>query len=569
MQIKQQFSDYLQQVEQTLSPLELTNELANSKVVSEKIQQGELIVPVVGGFSSGKSTLINSFLGNSLLPTSVRPETALAAELRYSEEEYIIAVKGETTTRYSISQLSEIKDNNQQFDYIKIYLNNANLKAIAPLVLVDMPGFGAFNEEHNKAISTYYVRGNYFVFLTECTAGTITRDMERTIEDLQQYGTDFSFCLSKTNLRTKSDVDDVAEQIKDQLEGQFDYTKELVRLDFNGGENLKKILTDINPEDLFKQVYQPELIRLHGDLRSAVNTRLATLNGKKEEIVEVQERLQKQIENLGQRQKNTLLRVQDYAQSSTKGVINRIYSKLLEQQGVLVATAMRSQTEFGNALNELVKDVSLRELKAQFEKIREEAISDIEEEISANFSGIGSLTFSNFANELKLDPINTGESAFTPIPTDSKTWNTIKFAVDIVSTFFPVLKPVTKVVSVIASVASAIFGSSEVRQSTPQVSQADMEANQRRQIETQYQTVILPKIKYELESKLPDTLKENIQSLIDEINRQFSNKVQAKQREIEQEAQNQSLPQAEIDKRIEGLTQAGQALDKLSEQYLH
>lgn len=190
-------------VDQTFSPLALTDELADSKAVSEKIQQGELIVPVVGGFSSGKSTLINSFLGNPLLPTAVRPETALAAELRYSEEEYIIAVKGgKESGCYSISQLPEIKDNNQNFDYIKIYLNNANLKAIAPLVLVDMPRFGAFNEEHNKAISTYYVRGNYFVFLTECTAGTITRDMERTIEDLQQYGTDFSFCLSKTNLRT-------------------------------------------------------------------------------------------------------------------------------------------------------------------------------------------------------------------------------------------------------------------------------------------------------------------------------------------------------------------------------
>lgn len=568
MKIKQQFSDYLQKVKQTLSSLELNNELDKASNVSQKIQQGELIVPVVGGFSSGKSTLINSFLGNPLLPTSVRPETALAAELRYSEEEYIIAVKGKTTTRYSISQLPEIKDNNQQFDYLKIYLNNANLKQISPLVLVDMPGFGAFNEEHNKAISTYYVRGNYFVFLTDCAAGTITRDMERTIENLQQYGTDFSFCLSKTNLRTKSDVDNVAEEIKEQLEGQFDYTKELVRLALNGGENLKKILMDINPEDLFKQVYQPELVQLHGNLRSAVNTRLATLKAEKEEIAEVQERLQKQIENLGQRQKNTLLRVQDYAQSSTKGVINRIYSKLLEQQGVLVATAMRSQAEFGNELNELVKDVSLRELKAQFEKIREEAISDIEEEISANFSGIGGLTFSNFANELKLDPIKTSEPTIAPIPTDSGMLNTIKNVADVIGTLFPVFKPVAKVVSVIASVASAIFGSSEVRQSMPQVSQADIEANQRRQIETQYQTVILPKIKYELESKLPDTLKENIQSLIDEINRQFSDKVQAKQREIEQEVQNQSLPQAEIDKRIEGLTQAGQALDKLSEQYL-
>lgn len=568
MQIKQQFSDYLQKVEQTLSPLELNDEVNRSRDIAHKIQQGELIVPVVGGFSSGKSTLINSFLGNPLLPTSIRPETALAAELRYSEDEYIIAVKGETTARYSISQLPEIKDNNQQFDYLKIYLNNANLKAISPLVLVDMPGFGAFNEEHNKAISTYYVRGNYFVFLTECTAGTITRDMERTIGDLQQYGSDFSFCLSKTNLRTKSDIDDVADQIKDQLEGQFDYTKELVRLDFNGGENLRKILTDINPEDLFKRVYQPELVHLHANLRSAVNTRLATLTSEKEEIAEVQERLQKQIKNLEQRQKNTLLRVQDYVQNSNKGVINRIYGKLLEQQGVLVATAMRSQTEFSKELNELVKDVSLRELKAQFEKIRDDAISDIEAEISANFNGIGSLNFSHFGSELKLEAMKPNEPVVSPVPMDSGTWNTIKLAVDVVSTLFPVLKPVTKVVSVIASVASAIFGGSEVKQTTPQISQADIEANQRRQIETQYQTVILPKIKYELESKLPESLKENIQSLIDEINRQFSEKVNAKQREIEQEAQNQAMPQAEIDKRIAALTQAGQELDKLSEQYL-
>lgn len=354
MKIKQQFSDYIQKVEQTLSPIALNDELNATNEVSHKIQKGELIVPVVGGFSSGKSTLINSFLGSDLLPTSVRPETALAAELRYSEEEYIIAVKDESTTRYTISQLSEIKDNSQQFDYIQIYLNNANLKAIAPLVLVDMPGFGAANEEHNKAILTYYTRGNYFVFLTECTAGTITRDMERTIENLQQFGSDFSFCLSKTDLRTPDDVNAVAEQIREQLEDQFGYTKELVRLDKNGGKNLQKILQDIDPETLFKQVYQPKLEYLHRNLKSSVNTRLATLNGEKEEIEELQERLKKQLESLEQRKKDTAERLEkEYADNSTstEGVINRINKQLLEMQGPLVAIAMRNQTEFNKELN--------------------------------------------------------------------------------------------------------------------------------------------------------------------------------------------------------------------------
>lgn len=212
----------------------------------------------------------------------------------------------------------------------------------------------------------------------------------------------------------------------------------------------------------------------------------------------------------------------------------------------------------------MVKDVSIRELKAQFEKIRGEVIQDIEAEIKANFSGIGGLAFSDFSDELKLEPVQTGGSI--PISTDSGVWNTIKNAADTIGTIIPVLKPVTKVVSVIASVASAIFGGE--KRITPEISQADIEANQRRQIETQYQTVILPKIKYELRGKLPEALKENIRGLIDEINLKFSEKVEAKQREIAQEMQNKAMPLAEIEQRITALTQAGKELDNLSEQYL-
>ena len=47
-----------------------------------------LLVPVVGEFSAGKSTMLNKLIGRDMLAVSMKPETAIPAELYYSLEEY-------------------------------------------------------------------------------------------------------------------------------------------------------------------------------------------------------------------------------------------------------------------------------------------------------------------------------------------------------------------------------------------------------------------------------------------------------------------------------------------------
>ncbi len=49
----------------------------------ESIQKQQLVIPIVGNFSAGKSTLLNRFLEKSVLPTAITPETSLATELHY------------------------------------------------------------------------------------------------------------------------------------------------------------------------------------------------------------------------------------------------------------------------------------------------------------------------------------------------------------------------------------------------------------------------------------------------------------------------------------------------------
>ena len=88
---QEQFLSYLDQVKEKVGSIDIADNGLTG--LAQRIEQAELIVPVVGGFSAGKSTLINSFLGSDLLPTAITPETALATELRYSSTDYIEAVQ--------------------------------------------------------------------------------------------------------------------------------------------------------------------------------------------------------------------------------------------------------------------------------------------------------------------------------------------------------------------------------------------------------------------------------------------------------------------------------------------
>ena len=149
---QKKFIEYLKSTSDILSSISIIDKSKIDTYI-EQIKNTELIVPVVGGFSAGKSTLINQFLDNKILSTSVTPETALATELRYNQHESFEAIKkDDTIDRYEISELENLKEKAKNYQYIKLYLNNQKLKDIEPLILVDMPGFDAPIEHHNQAI---------------------------------------------------------------------------------------------------------------------------------------------------------------------------------------------------------------------------------------------------------------------------------------------------------------------------------------------------------------------------------------------------------------------------------
>lgn len=71
------FVKFLEQVLEVLKEVEIDKTECSTLLAS--IQKQQLVIPVVGNFSAGKSTLLNRFLEKSVLPTGIK--TSLAIEL--------------------------------------------------------------------------------------------------------------------------------------------------------------------------------------------------------------------------------------------------------------------------------------------------------------------------------------------------------------------------------------------------------------------------------------------------------------------------------------------------------
>ncbi len=102
----------------------------------DAIAKVEMLIPVVGAFSSGKSSLLNSFLGKEYLPVAITPETSLATELRYvtdEQQQRIEAIKDDNVfDQYEINQIEEVSKKASSYKFMRLYLHNNHLKEIEP-----------------------------------------------------------------------------------------------------------------------------------------------------------------------------------------------------------------------------------------------------------------------------------------------------------------------------------------------------------------------------------------------------------------------------------------------------
>lgn len=567
MKTRDNFLNYISAANDALASLELNNE--NLQALKQTIQNTELLIPVVGAFSAGKSTLINSFLGNDLLPTAITPETALATELRYSTEEYIEAISADDNAiRYQLDELQKIKDNAQKYKNLRIYLNNDNLKAIQPLILVDMPGFDAPIQAHNQAILNYLNKGVHFVFLTSVVDGNITATMKRELSNLTQFKKTFSMGLSKTNLKPAEDVEKVRDLVKQQL-SEFDYTKNVILFNQNGGENLKSLLQNIDPEALFASLFSDLLKQNYLDILENIQLNISTLKADKAEADNAIKALKESIQALNKEKNNAIQEAESRYKDHSQTIINQVSSALIGQKDLLVNLALKNPTALSQEINSIAKDTLLTGVQKHFTELNTQIISGIGEQLKNVFSPLASTNA--LIGQIDLQRIQENTTLLlskTQSGLDIFSKNLNNRAME--KNANAVIKTISTIAAVTTSVVNPVL--ELVIIFLPEIISFFTNKNRaeqaRENAENQILFEVIPKIKQQLKSSIPDIFTEQTKSMIEQINAQIEVQLQEKQAEIEQAEKVRADKENDINNRITELDTVKATITQAANEYL-
>ncbi|WQV90119.1 dynamin family protein [Helicobacter pylori] len=539
------FVEFLEQVLEVLKEVEIDKTECSTLLAS--IQKQQLVIPVVGNFSAGKSTLLNRFLGSSVLPTGITPETSLATELHYSANERIEAFSNndEKAESFELNEQSfeAIKNNATKYSYLKVYLNNEALKDSTPLVFVDMPGFDSPISSHTHAILEYLEKGVHFVILTSVEEGNLTKRMVRELKNLLEFDKGLSFILSKTNLRTPSQVGEISRYIQDQIQDHLDLTTHLI---YSNKDNnaLLEVADTIDAEKLFSALYLKRLKFLNSQLQNSLKSVMESFDYSKEKALEEIQALDlgvKDIEKTYEKLRANL--EEEYSSVAVGSVVKKVVEEVREQKSYL-ASLINKPNEFNSEIESIMQQSLIKNAKLEIEKIN----LSFSKDFCAEFESLNNTQLSSTLSVVNLErSLELGINALSVIL--SKNPVTRPFAL-ILQGLKPLLK---ELLILLPNIIASFFRNEE---------------KERAKLENLIEVKVIPEVQYKLKKVLPGLFNECLENSLKGLKDRCELEITHKKQEI-------ALAQKEKEKHLNDLENQKQilenkinALSDLEQQYL-
>ncbi|MBN2059982.1 MAG: dynamin family protein [Deltaproteobacteria bacterium] len=187
-----------------------------------KLLENRFNLVVLGQFKRGKSTFINSLLGDSLLPTSVIPLTSIVTALKYGEKETIDVIfengsrkvvprddlAGYVTERGNPSNSKGVKQ--VQISFPSQYLKDG-------VSIIDTPGVGSTFENNTKMTYSYLPNVDAALFLLAVDPPISQADVA-FLKDVRQYVEKIFFIQNKIDYLEAGEREESMAFSKDAIE---------------------------------------------------------------------------------------------------------------------------------------------------------------------------------------------------------------------------------------------------------------------------------------------------------------------------------------------------------------
>ena len=321
---------------------------------------------MVGGFSAGKSALLNKYIGKSILNESQSPETAFASELKFSENERILAVLNDGNIE-EVADVNSLSSESEKISNLVYYVDSENIKLHADYTMVDTPGFDSGLERHNQALMQYISKGTAYILVVDCERGTVSESALNFLNEVINYSTDIAVVITKCDKKIPSEVEKIREYISNLLLANTGMELPVITtsiFDEEVVEKLNKLVVGFDAQYLYdknitSQVdYTKELlVKSLAVIQSSASCDTKTIE---EEIAKREEAKNVLLKNIEEKRRKIRSDVRNTMKST---IIADVSSTLESQVNALARVAVTSPDMLQQRLVEIVRPILIRHIE--------------------------------------------------------------------------------------------------------------------------------------------------------------------------------------------------------------
>lgn len=187
--------------------LGLLNETAQLQLIKNRSASNdcELIMPLVGEFSAGKTTLINALLDSEKkLETATNPTTATLFEIHFGAERNYAQVIAQNGEVYEVEDFSSIKNEDIK-DSLVVNVFDTSNKIPASIILVDTPGLSSPVAQHRQVLVDFLPNADGILLVVDINA-QMTRSLTDFITTMQLAKRPVFLVITKCDTKSEQEV---------------------------------------------------------------------------------------------------------------------------------------------------------------------------------------------------------------------------------------------------------------------------------------------------------------------------------------------------------------------------
>ena len=189
--------------------LGVQTDIAEAAKLAARAEQKDvqLILPLVGEFSAGKTTLVNALTDSKVLETATEPTTATVYEIHFGAPEAsaaVIDVEGNVLP----AEINNLKNADLK-DAFQVVLNDTSTVVPPAIVLVDTPGLSSPDPKHRQVLTDFLPAADGILLVVDINA-QYTRSLGDfvIIKDMKLANRPVFLIVTKCDTKTAAEVEE-------------------------------------------------------------------------------------------------------------------------------------------------------------------------------------------------------------------------------------------------------------------------------------------------------------------------------------------------------------------------